>query len=162
MVGWRYGDDLRRRVVGVVGGFTYSCIVQCVYVAAAHAHGHDYTHGHGHRTYYQPRGIALSLQDELALTDDRLVLLEFWIGLVDRYCSRGVRLEVCLGWSLNVIYLDGYICLCAIFSSEELAGHTIHISVRRYVLHKGDSTNFRATSEVIDLNCYVYAAPVGL
>ena len=38
--------------------------------------------------------MALSLQDELALTNDRLVLLEFSIGLVDRYCSRGVRLEV--------------------------------------------------------------------
>jgi len=46
-------------------------------------HGRDYTHGHGHRTHHRPRRIALDPQDELTLTNGRLVLLEFWIGLVD-------------------------------------------------------------------------------
>ena len=75
--GWWYGDECRRRVIGVVGGFTCSCIVQWVYVAAAHAHGH------GHRTYYRPRRIALSPRDQFTLTNGRLVLLDFWIELVD-------------------------------------------------------------------------------
>jgi len=148
--GWRYGDELRRRVVSVVGGFTCSCIVQCVYVAAAHAHGHGYTHGHGHRTYHRPLHMAFSLQDELILTNGRLMLPEFWIELVDwrdmdvtKEEPRVSRLEF-----ERLIFGRLY----AIFVTEELAGHTIHISVLKYVLHEGDSTLFHA-SEVINLNC---------
>jgi len=55
--------------------------------------------------------MALSLQDELALTNDRLVLLEFSIGLVDwrdMNVSRG-----CSGWSFEcLIFGLLYMLIC--------------------------------------------------